>query len=169
MTDSGKSDLFTAKANRLALLSDKLLGAPKEIDTAEAEELLRVANIDPQELKTRFHLRFDHLAKEYAAQGHRVPPLLRQALADFRPGVSHSRSERELLRQAQIAVRNLLKRAKQLPALLTNVPNLTLATAYRNRRELSEHDKKLLDEVAEHLVSRKRTRNRANAREAAHD
>ena len=118
----------------MALLSDRILGDPKEIDAGEAEELLRAANIDPQGLKARFHRRFDTLAKEYAAKGQRVPPLLKQALADLRPGVAHSRTERALLREAQTAVRNLLKRATQLPQLLAKVPNLTLAAAYRNKK-----------------------------------
>jgi hypothetical protein len=156
MTEREKHDLFTAKASRVALLSDRILGDPKEIDAVEAEELLRAVNIDSQGLKTRFHRRFDNLAKEYAAKGQRVPPLLKQALADLRPGVTRSRTERELLREAQTAVRNLLKRATQLPQLLAKVPNLTLAAAYRNKKELSEHDKKLLDDVARNLESHKK-------------
>jgi hypothetical protein len=157
MTEHEKPDLFATRATRLALLSDRILGDPKEIDAVEAEELLRAANIDPQELKARFHRRFDNLAKEYAAKGQRVPPLLKQALADLRPGVSHSRTERELLREAQTAVRLLLRQTKQLPQLLAKIPNLTLAAAYRSKKELSERDKKLLDEVARQLESRKKS------------
>jgi hypothetical protein len=156
MIEHEKPDLFVAKANRLALLSDRILGDPKEIDAAEAKELLREANIDPVELKARFHRRFDTLAKAYAAQGQRVPPLLKQALADLRPGVSHSRTERELLREAQTAVRHLLKQAKQLPQLLAKIPNLTLAAAYRSKEELSDRDKKLLDEVRQQIATRKK-------------
>jgi hypothetical protein len=156
MTEREKTDLFTTEAARLALLSDRILGDPKEIDAAEAEELLLAANVDATELKARFHRRFDNLAKAYAAKGQRVPPLLKQALADLRPGLSHSRAERELLREAQTAVRHLLKQAKQLPQLLTKIPNLTLAAAYRNKKELSEHDKKLLDDVARNIENRKK-------------
>jgi len=154
MTEREKPDLFATKATRLALLSDRILGDPKEIDAAEAEELLHAANTDPQELKARFHRRFDNLAKEYAAKGQRVPPLLKQALADLRPGASHSRAERELLREAQTAVRHVLKQAKQLPQLLAKIPNLTLAAAYRSKKELSERDRRLLDEVARQLENR---------------
>ena len=57
MTEREKPDLFATRANRLALLADRILGDPKEIDTVEAEELLQSANIDPQELKARFHRR----------------------------------------------------------------------------------------------------------------
>jgi hypothetical protein len=161
MTRDEKTDLFTARAQRVALLSDKVFGAPNEMDAVEAEELLRAANIDPQELKERFHARFDALAKKYAAKGQRVPPLLKQALADFRPGLSHSRAERELAREAQTSIRQLLKQAKQLPQRLANLPSLTLAAAYRNKKELSEQDKKLLDEVAEDLQSRGTDRKRS--------
>src|SRR5258708_8909480 len=57
MTEREKPDLFAAKATRLVLLSDRILGDPKEIDAMEAQELLRAANIDPQERKARFHRR----------------------------------------------------------------------------------------------------------------
>jgi len=154
MTHREKPD-FVARANRVAILSDKILGGPEEIEIAEAEELLLATGIDSQELKARFHQRFDDLAKKYAAKGQRVPPLLKQALADFRPGVSHSRPERELLREAQAAVRHLLEQARQLPDLLDKIPHLTLAAAYRNRKGLSERDKKLLDELARSLQDRK--------------
>ena len=156
MTGREKPHLFATKAARLALLSDRILGDPKEIEVAEAQELLLAANIDATELKARFHRRFDNLAKLYAAKGQRVPPLLKQALADLRPGVSHSRAERELLRSAQTAVRHLLKQAKQLPQLLTKTPHLTLVAAYRNKKELSEHDKKLLDGVARNIENREK-------------
>jgi len=160
MTEHEKSDLFATRANRLALLSDRILGDPEEIDAAEAKELLREADIDPEELKARFHRRFDTLAKAHAAQGQRVPPLLKQALADFRPGVSHSRTERELLREAQTAVRRLLRQAKQLPQLLAKMPNLALAAAYRSKKELSDRDKRLLDEVGEQIANRKKNAKR---------
>ena len=165
MTRGGKTNLFSARAHRVALLSDTVLGAPNEMDVAEAEELLRAADIDPQDLKARFHARFDNLAKAHAAKGQRVPPLLKQALADFRPGVSDSRAEREWVREAQISIRLLLKQAKQLPQLLAKLPSLTVSTAYRNKKELSEQDRKLLDDVAKDLSRRgnngKRGKNKA--------
>ena len=86
MTHREKPD-FVARANRVAILSDKILGGPEEIEIAEAVELLLATGIDSQELKARFHQRFDDLAKKYAAKGQRVPPLLKQALADFREGI----------------------------------------------------------------------------------
>ena len=151
---TNKNKIFDARAARIALLSDRVLGPPNEIDAAEAEDLLRAMNLDPQELKAEFHRRFDALAKQHAARGERVAPLLKQALADFRPGASHSRPERELLRQAQTAIRQVLRQVQQLPQLLQQLPDLTLATAYRKRKELSERDRKLLDEIAEQLRNR---------------
>jgi hypothetical protein len=154
MTKNPRTDLFTARAARVALLSDNLFGAPNEMDLAEAEDLLRAAHIVPGELKARFHARFDALAKAHAAKGERVPALLKQALADFRPGVRESRAERELVREAQVSIRHLLQQANQLPQLLANLPRLTLSAAYRNKQELSQRDKTLLDEVAEDLERR---------------
>ena len=160
MTEHPKSDSFHAKANRLALLSDSILGSPEEIDAREAKEVLRGAGIEPEELKARFHQRFDRLAKGYAAKGQRVPPLLKKALADFRPGLSHSSAERELLREAQSAVRRLLKQVRQIPDLLEKTPNLTFAAAYRKKKDLSQRDKNLLDEIASNLESRKKSAKR---------
>jgi hypothetical protein len=154
VTNKNKTDSFDARAARIALLSDRVLGSPSEIDAAEAEDLLRAVNIDPQELKAEFHRRFDALAKEHAARGERVGRLLKQALADFRPGVSYSRPERELLREAQTAIRQVLRQVQQLPQLLQQLPAPTLATAYRKRKELSERDRELLDEIAEQLRNR---------------
>ena len=154
MTNDKKRDSVGEKATRIALLADRLLGPPNEIEVAEAEGLLRAAEIDPQQLKAQFHRRFDALAKQHAARGERVHPLLKQALADFRPGLSHSRIERGLLREAQAAIRRVLKQAKQLPQLLKMFPSLTLAAAYRNKKELSKHDRELLDEIAEYLLKR---------------
>jgi len=127
VTNKNKIDSFDARAARIELLSDRILGPPNEIDAAEAEDLLRAMNLNP---------------------------LLKQALADFRPGASHSRPERELLRQAQTAIRQVLRQVQQLPQLLQQLPDLTLATAYRKRKELSERDRKLLDEIAEQLRNR---------------
>jgi hypothetical protein len=154
VTNENRSDSLDARAARIALLSDRVLGPPNEIDAAEAEDLLRALNIDPRKLKAEFHRRFDALAKQYADRGQRVPPLLKQALGDFRPGVSDSRPERELLREAQAAIRQVLRQARRLPQLLPQLSNLTLAASYRNKKELSEHDRELLDEVAEELRNR---------------
>ena len=151
---TNKNKIFDARAARIALLSDRVLGPPNEIDAAEAEDLLRAMNVDPQELKAELHRRFDALAKQHAAQGERVAPLLKQALADFRPGASHSRPERELLREAETAIRQVLRQVQQLPQLLQQLPDLTLVTAYRRKKELSEHDRELLDEIAEQLRNR---------------
>jgi len=154
VTNKNKIDSFDARAARITVLSDRVLGPPNEIDAAEAEDLLRAVNIDPQELKAEFHRRFDALAKQHAARGERVAPLLKRALADFRPGVPHSGPERELLREAQTAIRQVLRQTQQLPQLLQQLADLTLATAYRKRKELSEHDRELLDEIAEQLRNR---------------
>ena len=160
MTERPKPDAFLSKSNRLALLSDRILGSPQEIDVTEANELLQAAGQEPEELKARFHQRFDRLAKDYAAKGQRVPPLLKQALADFRPGLAHSSAERKLFREAQSAVRQLLKQVKQIRELLEKTPSLTFAAAYRKKKDLSERDQNILDEIATNLASRKNTEKR---------
>jgi hypothetical protein len=153
MNADEKLDVLTERTHHIASLSDKLFGSPPELDVAEAKDLLRTADIDPEQVKSRFHTRFDGLARQYAARGQRVPPLLKRALSDLRPGVSQTGAERELIRQAQTSIRLFLKQAKQF-AQLPKLPSLALTTAFRHRKELSETDRKLLDEVSATLERR---------------
>ena len=82
------------------------------------------------------------------------PALLKQALSDLRPGVPGSPKERTLVRQARAAIRSVIEHAQRMQERLARLPRVTLATAYRNKKELSERDKKLLDDLAEDLLKR---------------
>lgn len=153
MSEQKEKDLLPQNA-RLAQLSDSLYGSPSELESREARELLRRARIDPEEVKACLYRRFDALAKEYAAAGRPVPALLKQALSDLRPGVSGSPKERTLVREARAAIRSVIDHAQRMQERLARLPRVTLATAYRNKKELSERDKKLLDDLAEDLLKR---------------
>jgi hypothetical protein len=153
MSEQKEKDLFPQNA-RLAQLSDSLYGSPSQLDAGEARELLRRAGIDPEDVKARLYRKFDALAKEYAAAGRPVPALLKQALSDLRPGVPGSPKERALVREARAAIRSVIDHAQRMQERLARLPRVTLATAYRNKKELSERDKKLLDDLAEDLLKR---------------
>jgi hypothetical protein len=153
MSGQKEKDLFPQNA-RLAQLSDSLYGSPSQLDAEEARELLWRAGIDPEDVKARLYRKFDALAKEYAAAGRPVPALLKQALSDLRPGVPSSPKERASVREARAVIRSVIDRAQRIQERLARLPRVTLTTAYRNKKELSERDKKLLDDLAEDLLKR---------------
>lgn len=153
MSEQKEKDLFPQNA-QLAQLSDSLYGSPSQLDAGEARELLRRGGIDPEDVKARLYRKFDALAKEYAAAGRPVPALLKQALSDLRPGVPGSPKERALVREARAVIRSVIDHAQSIQERLARLPRVTLATAYRNKKELSERDKKLLDDLAEDLLKR---------------
>jgi hypothetical protein len=124
------------------------------MDSLEAQTLLHSAGIEPEDLKVRLEERLDRQAETYRRAGKPVPVLLKRALDDLRPLTSAPRNESELARQAKAAVRGVMERVKLLRSLRLEkgAPGFTMG--YRNKKELSDRDKKLLDAVAEELRKR---------------
>lgn len=136
---------------RLNRVSESLFGEAAEVETAEAEELLKAAGIDPGELKNRLYRRMAERSQTYSGSGRPVPPLLRQALEDLRPGSTQRAEETPLFRTARLGIVRLLREIAELPSRLDKGLVPTFTAAYRNRRELSAGDKKVLDEIGENL------------------
>jgi len=101
---------------------------------------LRRAGIDPEDVKARLYRRFDALAKEYAAAGRPVPALLKQALSDLRPAYWFPKGK-NTSSPSRAAIRSVIDHAQRMQERLARLPRVTLATAYRNKKELSERDK----------------------------
>jgi hypothetical protein len=139
-----------AQLTRLNRLSDSLLGDPAEVETVEAEELLKTAGIDPAQFTNSLYQRGLQQRENYVGPRRAVPPLLEKALEDLQPPTAEPKvAETAASRKARSAITHLLREVADLPKKLNAgfVPAFT--TAYRNRTELSAHDKKLLDQVAE--------------------
>lgn len=133
-------------------LSEALLGDPTEIETAEAEELLKGAGLDPDVLKASLYRRMRERSGTYTAAGRPVPPLIEKALEDLRPpAAERDREDKPEFRMARLAIQQLLREIRELPQRLGAgfVPAFT--AAYRNRTELSDRDQKTLDKIAEVL------------------
>jgi len=64
------------------------------------------------------------------------------------------RTEKDLARQAKRLVERVLEQVNRLPSLVEGKPSLVFAEAYRQKRELSARDKKLLDRVTDDLRRR---------------
>lgn len=124
------------------------------MDTFEAEGLLRTIGIDPDAVKVALYRRFRRQAKTHWREGKPLPPLLKQALEDLRPVTAPLRREKELARQARTAVKRVIERVNALPGLLRMESNPAFSMAYRNKKELSDHDKEVLDTVADDLRKR---------------
>ena len=133
MSEQKEKDLFPQKA-RSAQLSDSLYGSPSERVAREARELLRRAGIDPEDVKARLYRKFD--AQTVRGSRPAVPGRsLKQALSDLRPGAPGSPKERALGREARAAIRSVIDHAQRMQERLARLPRVTLATAYRNKKE----------------------------------
>ena len=71
---------------RLSTLSERLFGEPAEVETAEAEDLLKTAGLDPEALKNFLYQRALERSETYFRTGKPQPALLRKALEELRPG-----------------------------------------------------------------------------------
>lgn len=141
-----------AQDARLEMLSNRLFGEPAEVEPAEAEELLRAAGVDPTRLKSDLYQRMLERSESYARAGKPLPPLLSQALRDFQPIAEPV--EGKLDRTARLIMTRLLEEIRELPKLLAAGTTPQFTAAYRNRKELSGRDLRVLDQAAEDLGRR---------------
>jgi hypothetical protein len=139
-------------------LSERLFGAAADVTAAEAEELLKTAGIDPTGLKDSLFQRLLERAERYSGAGRPVPPVLQRALEDLQPASGRKVEEATVSRTAQLAIARLLREIAELPERMSSGIAPTFTAAYRDRKELSARDNKILDEVAQELQERIRTR-----------
>jgi hypothetical protein len=143
-----RTDSFAERMDRLTCLSDNLFGDAAEVDTLEAESLLRAGGIDPDALKSRLYQRLHRQAQKHKRGGKPLSQRFAAALNDLRP-LTPLQNETEIVRQAKTVVKRVIERAKLLSKLLEGQDAPTFTMAYRNKKELSDQDKRLLDSVVE--------------------
>lgn len=132
-------------------MSDRLFGEPAEVDSFEAEDLLKTAGIDPAKLRGALYQRMLERGEEYSRAGQPLPPLLKQALKDLQSRPEASHPESAMARTARLAIARLLQEIRDLPKRLDAGWTPAFTAAYRNQTELSARDKKTLDGVTEDL------------------
>ncbi|MGA2850101.1 MAG: hypothetical protein ABSE46_13975 [Terracidiphilus sp.] len=137
--------------NRVNRLSEALIGAPDEIGCEEAEQALCEAGLDTEMLQERVYQRLYAEAQQYWMAQKDLPPLLKKALDDLRPISKPPRSEAELARQAKKSVERVVERAKLLASALVPEAPLSFAESYRNKKDLTETDRRSIDAVQEQL------------------
>lgn len=133
---------------------ENLFGKASEMDSVEAEALLRAAGIDREVFQANLHRRFERQLRRYRTAGKPVPQLLEKAADDLLPIRAPARNEKELYRQAKRVVRRALERAKVWSRIAEGQEVPVFTMAYRHKKQLSERDKKILDAVAEALRKR---------------
>lgn len=151
------AQVFDERLGRLSKLSDGLFGEAADVDSSEAEELLRAAGVDPHQLKNAMYQRMRESVRKYSEVGKPLPPLLKRAVEDLQPSAAGHLDENDLVRTAKAVVARLLEEVRNLPSLLLDGHfTLVFTAAYRKKKELSPRDKKLLDDVADELQKRVR-------------
>lgn len=147
-------DRINEGVERWNSISEGVFGEAAEIDTAEAEELLRSAGIDPAELKATLYRRMREQSEAAADRSRPLPPLVQKVLEDLRPAAEPDKDDAQASSMARLAVQRLLAEIRELSERLDAgfVPVFT--AAYRNRSELSARDKKVLDQIAKGLAEK---------------
>lgn len=148
-----KKQPFEQIRNRINKLSEALLGGAEEIDTREAEDILRTAGFNPDELGAKLYARLLEEARQYWAADKPLPELLKKALEDLRPSSAPPRNERELAAQAKSRLERLLEQAKQFSSDLT-AATPSFIESYRNKKGLSEGERQTLDNIKDRLTSK---------------
>lgn len=148
-----KKQPFEQTRNRINKLSEALLGGAEEIDAREAEDILRTAGFNADELGAKLYPRLLEEARHYWAADKPLPELLKKALEDLRPCSAPPRNERELATQAKSRLERLLEQAKQFGSgLAASTP--AFIESYRNKKGLSEIERRTLDEIKDQLASK---------------
>jgi molybdopterin converting factor small subunit len=124
-----------------------LFGTAEELTGAEADEVLRAAGIDVEQLKRQAYERLYREAQSYWNKNEELPPRLKKALADLRPDDLPPRSATEAHRQAETVIDKLLKP-------IYGIVLAPLSYSYRGKKSVSPNDQSALDRLGEKLKKR---------------
>ena len=137
----------------LSQMSDALLPSIEELGDEERRTILEASGLDEDSVIQKAHHALQELAgRKYLSQGKRVPPQLREALLQLKPAGPRERIELETGR-ARATIRSIFDEVKQNTAAILNPrrPASRLEPAFRNKKDMSEADRKQLDELQEEL------------------
>jgi hypothetical protein len=139
--------------NNINRLSEGLFGSPDDITTEEAKSLLGEAGFDLERLHDRLYERLHKEAERFWSERKDIPALLKEALSELRPLSANPQSEAELTRQARINIDRIVEKARMIGLLIPSAP-LHFAESYRNKKDLTEHDREKLDKVRSALKNK---------------
>lgn len=132
---------------------DALVPFAEDLNDEDVQEILAAAGVDTDTvIEKAYHSLQDVAGRRYLSQGKSVPTELREALLQMKPG-----SPREQLQvkteRARAAIRSIFDKVKENTAGIVNTKaSLSqLQPAFRNKKDLSEADRKQLAELQEEL------------------
>ncbi|MBZ5631462.1 MAG: hypothetical protein LAO06_21620 [Acidobacteriia bacterium] len=150
MTDKKKRD------EALKLFCEKFDALVPRVEDFDDDELTRILNssgLDPASVLAKAHQRLQGLAgKHYLSQGKEVPTLLRSALEQLKPPSTGELIAQEIS-SAKNAVRALFDKVREHASTIATAPtgHIALQPAFRNKKELTNEDKKQLDDLQREL------------------
>jgi hypothetical protein len=140
---------------------EALFGREEDLTNAELDEELEACEIDPAELQANVHKQLlDYANHHYRTLDKDVPENLERTLRALRPPNAAEKAK-AAVRSAESLVGNLLDSAKAKSSELLShaMPAQTRQPqfAFRNKKELSEADKELLQSEQEDVDSSEQT------------
>ena len=132
---------------------DALVPGAEELNDEDVREILAAAGVDADTVIEKAYRSLQDVAgRKYLSQGKNVPTELREALRQMKPASPRERLQVETER-ARAAIRSIFVKVKENTAAIANtkIPRSQLQPAFRNKKDLSEADRKQLAELQEEL------------------
>jgi hypothetical protein len=132
---------------------DALVPFAEDLNDEDVQEILAAAGVDADAvIEKAYHSLQDVAGRRYLSQGKSVPTELREALRQMKPASPRERLQVETER-ARTAIRSIFDRVKENAAAIANAKASRphLQPAFRNKKDLSEADRKQLTELQEEL------------------
>lgn len=132
---------------------DAIVPYAEELSDEDVRDILAAADIDADKVieKTNRLLQ-DVAGRRYLSQGKNLPAELREALQQMKPASPRERLEVETQR-ARAVIRSIFDKVKEKTAVIgsTKWSAQQSRPAFRNKKDLSEEDRKQLAELQEEL------------------
>lgn len=132
---------------------DALLPYPEELHDEDMRDILAAAGIDADTVVEKAYRSLHEVAsRRYLSQGKNLPTELRDALRQMKPASPRERLDVET-RKARATLRSILDKVYENTTAIVN-PRWSaprLQPAFRNKKDLSEADRKQLAELQDEL------------------
>jgi chromosomal replication initiation ATPase DnaA len=132
---------------------DALVPSVEELDDEEVASILASAGIDPEVVAAKAHHQLQELVgRRYLSQGKSVPSELKNALHQLKPATRAERINLEISK-ARAVIRSIFKKVKERTVVAVEPVLRPVAPppAFRNKKDLTDADRKQLAELQEEL------------------
>jgi hypothetical protein len=142
-----------AASNSFKEAFDALVTPVEELDDEDVANILACAGIDPDAVTAKAHQHLQDLAgRRYFSQGKNVPSELKNALLQLKPASFADRAHIETTK-ARSAIRSIFDKAKEktVAAVEPRLHAVAQQPAFRNKKDLTDVDRKHLADLQEEL------------------